>query len=235
MSPLAPAAVYYKLLGPAMTRAFRCLWMLEEIGANYELDQGFMPSSRKTTAQNPTGKVPILLEYASSSHADTSAVDAEPLFRLTESSAINTYLGQDTSLVPVDKHQRALYDATIAYLLTEVDAPLWLLAKHTTEPLTKRFGAMPECVAPSYSELARAHARLAPTLDPFLMGSQFTAADIVYSHCLEWQRSLDKSTLDGDYRNALMEYLAKCRERPAYQRANAIRRQSPPVTKSANL
>ena len=228
---MSPVAVHYKLLGPAMTRAFRCLWMLEEVGASYVIDQGFMPSSRRTTSQNPAGKVPVLLEYL-----DADSADAEPVFRLTESSAINTYLGQGSDLVPADKHDRALYDATIAYLIAEVDAPLWLLAKHTTEPLTKRFGAMPECVDPSYSELTRAHARLAPTLTPFLMGSQFTAADILYSHCLEWQRSLDKTTLDGDHRQTLMEYLAKCRERPAYQRANAIRRSPPPVTaKSAKL
>ncbi|GKY96006.1 hypothetical protein MPSEU_000561100 [Mayamaea pseudoterrestris] len=219
------STVYYKLLGPAYTRTFRCLWMLEEVGCKYEIDQAFRPSSRKVTAYNSAGKVPVLLEYS-------SQTDKEPSFCLTESTAINTYLGQGTNLVPTEKHERATYDATIAYLLSEVDAPIWFMAKHTLEPLKQFFGALPDCVEPCTKELTRAHARLVPTLSPYLLGSTFTAADILYCHCLEWQRSTNKELILDD---ALKNYMRQCRERPAYQRAHAIRKSSQQITPAANL
>ena len=49
----------YKLIGYPKTRAFRVLWMLEEIGADYEIDP-VMPRSEECKAFNPSGKVPVL-------------------------------------------------------------------------------------------------------------------------------------------------------------------------------
>ncbi|MFA9474938.1 MAG: glutathione S-transferase N-terminal domain-containing protein, partial [Filomicrobium sp.] len=49
----------YKLIGYPKTRAFRVLWMLEEIGAEYEIDP-VMPRSEECKAINPSGKVPVL-------------------------------------------------------------------------------------------------------------------------------------------------------------------------------
>jgi glutathione S-transferase len=146
-----------------------------------------------------------------------------PSFVLTESTAINTYLGQGTQLVPSDKHQRAHYDAMLSYLMSEVDAPLWLLAKHTGR-LSSHFGKTPEIVKPCHKELIRAHASLLPGLNPYVLGSQFTAADILYCHCLEWQKSIGDDALTLDDR--LVDYLKVCRERPAYQRAQAHRQSS---------
>ena len=49
----------YKLIGSPKTRAIRVLWMLEELGADYEIDPA-TPHSETVFAINPSGKVPAL-------------------------------------------------------------------------------------------------------------------------------------------------------------------------------
>ena len=53
-----------KLLGAAFTRTFRCMWMLEELGMEYEHIPA-MPMGRLARKYHKTGKVPVLLEYES--------------------------------------------------------------------------------------------------------------------------------------------------------------------------
>ncbi len=72
-----------KLYGTRRSRAFRCLWMLEECGVEYELVKTQFASadtqSQEFLALNPNGKVPVL-------------VDDEVV--LWESLAINCFLAQ---------------------------------------------------------------------------------------------------------------------------------------------
>jgi Glutathione S-transferase, N-terminal domain len=94
----AAASSSFKLIGAAWTRAFRCVWMLEELGIPYQILDNHDPGTESVKRYNPSGKVPVLLEYNNS-----GAKDAEPCFILTESTAINTYLGDcfpESGLVP---------------------------------------------------------------------------------------------------------------------------------------
>ena len=50
----------YKVIGFPKTRAFRVLWMLEELGLDYDVDP-VKPRSEEAKAYNPSGKVPVLL------------------------------------------------------------------------------------------------------------------------------------------------------------------------------
>ena len=51
----------YKVIGTPQTRAFRVIWMLEELELPYELVPA-PPRSEGVVAFNPSGKVPVLID-----------------------------------------------------------------------------------------------------------------------------------------------------------------------------
>jgi glutathione S-transferase len=214
-----------KLLGPAYTRTFRCLWMLEELGVPYLHVEEASPASRAVKEFQPSGKVPVLLDYSKGDNG-------EP-FVLTESVAINTYLAdchgaKDSSLglVPaVGTTERAFYDQTVCCILSELDAQaLWMVRKHNGE-LAKIFGAIPDIVPASQTQFHSINKLVAKQLQPYVLGSTFTAADILYVNCLDWAQMLGWNS-DNHWPNNIDAYLELCRQRPAYQRAQAMRVQS---------
>jgi glutathione S-transferase len=227
--------------------------MLEELGVPYHLHEEYLPGSRRARSFHPCAKVPILLEYntntnnsmalptatevppASSTTITTPLPSHPPDFSLYESVAINTYLGEacDSFLVPRDPHQRARYHQVCLYILCELDAQaLWMQTKH--ERLGHVYGHLPEMVAQARTHFAQHNALivqeyLLPTNDDnshlYLLGKDFTAADIVYGHCLDW--ALSAGWKESIHDNpTLMAYRARYQERPAYQRARAMRQAS---------
>ena len=61
-----------KVYGSAKSRAFRVLWMLEEVGEPYEhVDAA--PHSAEIVARNPSGKVPVL-EVEGTALTDSTAI-----------------------------------------------------------------------------------------------------------------------------------------------------------------
>ncbi len=161
----------YKVIGKLQSRAFRVMWMLEEINQPYETLKA-SPRSPEVLALNPSGKIPVLI--------DGDAV-------ISDSTAIITYL--------VDKHgaltypagtvDRAHQDALTHAILDELDAVLWTAARHSFSlPEDKR---VPEVKDSLKWEFARNLELLADRLTgPFLMGETMTIADIVCTHCLNW-------------------------------------------------
>jgi len=210
------------LLGPAWTRAFRCVWMLEEledVRDNYEVNAQALPVSRTVRQHVSTGKVPVLLEF------DNNSNDDEPSFVLSESSAINTYLcdqygGAKLNLIPpAGTRQRAKYDETVSCLTTELDSQgLWLHRKH--EAMAQNFGACPEAVVAARAQFDRINTHLAQQLDPYLLGAHFTAADVLYVHCLDWAKGIGWS---DQWPTNVEGYRQLCHQRPAYQRAKVQR------------
>ena len=55
---------------------------------------------------------------------------------------------------------------------------------------------------------------------PYLLGAKFTAADILYVHCLDWASSIGWKT--EQWPEHLAEYRAKCHERAAYQKVKGM-------------
>jgi glutathione S-transferase len=215
-------------MGPAWTRAFRCLWMLEELGVPYELIDA-QPVSRRVKKFNPSGKVPVLLEYDRSDSNGSNDKD-QPSLVLTESVAINTYLGDcydvhNLHLVPaVGTRERAIYDATVCSILSELDAQsLWIHRKH--EGMGQHFGYIPDAVAHAAQQFRRMNEQVAQQVvtsgGPYLLGANFTAADILYVHCLDWASSIGWKT--GQWPEHLAAYRAKCHERAAYQKVKGMR------------
>ena len=193
--------------------------MLEELGVPYENIQ-VMPVSRGVQKYNKTGKVPVLLEFDSVQQKD-------PSFVLYESVAINTYLGDkyggtNQGLVPpTGTRERATYDQTVCFILSEMDAQgLWIHRKHDTNAMAKFFGDIPEAVVAAQKQFDRINDELATQLNPYLLGKTFTAADILYVHCLDWAKSIG---WHGSWPENVEGYRQLCHDRPAYQKAKALR------------
>lgn len=206
-----------KLIGAASFRSFRCLWMLEEIGIPYEHVQA-MPQDEQVRKLNPLGKIPVLIDDG---------------FTMYESTAINTYLGdkyrdkiRNSSLVvpPVGTPARGFYEQTMSVLNAELDSQaLWIHRKH--EALGDFFTHIPDAVAHAkkyYSKVNRTLIQQLKKNGPYLLGNAFTACDIVYVHCLDWSASIG---WDAKYKEdpTIIDYLSKCKSRPAYVKVKAIR------------
>jgi glutathione S-transferase len=218
--------------------------MLEELGVPYELVESATPWSPAVKEHHRSGKVPVLLVG--------SAEEGEEPFVLTESLAINTFLGDQYLLRGGDSdyqektfarenagcdgpaltmpkfrtRDRARYNETICCILSELDSSLWIHQKHTDGNLSKYFGSVPDITAPCAANFHRVNALLASRCRPYLLGQNFTPADIAYVHCLDWARREEWDRSDKWPADALNEYLELCQRRPAYQRANRIRAES---------
>ena len=189
----------YKVLGIAQSRAFRVLWMLEEIGECYEHISA-KPGSSEILKFNVSGKVPVLL-------------DGKDV--LTDSSAIVSYLGDKHKKLSFQSGsiERAYQDSMVFRIIDEVDMILWLAARHSfILPEERRVNA----IKPSLKwEFERNIDRIMSEKESkFLMGDKFMLPDIILAHCGSWARSA-KFPLENRRFN---DYINLCYDRPAVRR-----------------
>ena len=192
----------YRVIGTAKSRAFRVMWMLEELGQPYKVEPA-MPQSDDIRRYNPLGKVPALV--------DGDAV-------LTDSVAIMTYLADKHGAMtaPAGTSARARQDAMTLWLVDEMDALLWTAAKHSFVLPEKL--RVPEVKATVKVEFARNAARLADMMQgDYLMGDTPSLPDILASHCLGWSMVAKFDPLP----EAIKPYTRRLRDRPAYKAAAA--------------
>lgn len=202
------------LIGSAQRfRSMRNVWMLEELAHKVTFEHiPARPASDEAKAHNPFGKIPVLLD------GDLTMYD---------SAAINTYLGDKYgALVPnPGTKARGKYEQLVHTLQCELDAQgLWVHRKH--DQLAHIFGANPEAVAQ-----AKRHARKVVAVvarecmpGPYLLGEDFSAADILFTHCLEWAHAIGWASWDTnehETQSHLTSYLERCKSRPAFQRTLA--------------
>ncbi|MEO0568197.1 MAG: glutathione S-transferase family protein [Pseudomonadota bacterium] len=183
----------YEVIGSRASRAFRVLWMLEELGVSYTHTPA-MPHSKNVTATNPSGKIPVLIE------GNTA---------FTDSVAIMTYLGDkyDALTFPAGSIQRARQDGLTCQINDEIDALLWMAAKHTFVLPEKQ--RQPEIKEPLKWEYKRSILRLSDKLEgPFLMGQKMTIPDLVLCHCLRWAE-MAKFPASGEKLQAYREALER--------------------------
>jgi glutathione S-transferase len=207
-----------KLYGYRNGRSLRALWTLEEVGAEYEYVEvnvmqgdGRKPSFLKI---NPGGKVPVLDDGGT---------------LITESAAICMHLAEkypaSRLLPPAGTAERTECYKWISFILTELDAPLWTIAKHRFAlPKERR---VPEAIETAAWEFGIAVRILALGLGnrPYLLGGSLTLADILAGHTLLWARSvrleLDPGSL-VDYLNALTTrdaFRALMKKHPSWERS----------------
>ena len=192
----------YTVVGATKSRAFRVMWMLEEMGIDYDHNPAG-PRSDDAKKFNPLGKIPAL-------------VDGDEV--LTDSMAIMTYLGDKHGQLtaPAGTPARARQDAMTFWLVDEFDAILWTAAKHSfVLPENQRVPAIKDALK---TEFARSAAVLSDRLTcPFLMGDQMTIPDILAVHCINWSIGAGFPRVD----DKLGAWAKEMRDRPAFNAAQA--------------
>lgn len=219
------AAGGLRLIGPTAFRTFRCVWMLEELGIAYDHDKTAAPWSDQAKQSHPMGKIPSLIVDRNGGNSSGESNQDSSSFTLYESAAINTYLcdEQNRFIPPPRTPERAIYDRTILFIMSELDSQsLWIHRKHAM--LHHVFGKSDVAVDAAKEQFRRANNCLVDQLNPYLLGDEFSAADVLYVHCLDWATTIGwTDTWDGSSGDKVDAYLRSCHDRPAYRRANKIR------------
>jgi glutathione S-transferase len=198
-----------KVYGSKNSRSMRPVWALEEASVQYDYQRISMMrgegQSPTLKAVNPAGKIPVL-------------VDGD--LTLTESMAQLFYIAEKfpaARLLPGDLAARAEIYRWAFFAVTEVEPHLWALAQHRFAlPEDKR---VPQLEPTTLWQLGRGFRVLEKMLSQrtFIAGDQFSLADIVTTHCFTWALSA-KVEVIGE---ASLAYLARMRQRSAYQAAAA--------------
>ena len=143
----------YTLIGNPKTRAGRVMWMLEELGVNYEINP-CNPHDPAVVAVNPTGKIPALID------GDLA---------INDSTAILLHLGDKHQKLtyPLGSPERAKMMSVIFFATDAIEQPLWTFAKHSFV-YPEEVRAL-EAVRPAARhEFGRAMAALARSLVSFI-------------------------------------------------------------------
>lgn len=191
------------VIGPKGGRTFRVIWGLEELECPYEHSVA-NPHSEDMYAVNPLGQAPVL--------KDGEAV-------LTDSLAILNYLADRVGRLtyPAGSVERARMDARINFVLTEMEAPIWLMARHGfVLPKDLR---VPGMRAVAEADFARAEKKFEKLIGEaaYFGGNEFSLADIFAADIARWARQA-KIELTSEVFSA---YFARIAERPAWKRAEA--------------
>lgn len=196
----------YKLIGSPKSRAGRVMWMLEELGAPYEVIDVY-PHSAEARAANPSGKVPALIDGG---------------LTVTDSTAILLYLADKHGKLtfPVGTPERARMMSMLFYAVDSAEQPLWTMAKHTfvlPEEVRNRDAVEPACRV----EWERAMATLAAMIGdgPFAMGETFTLVDVALGHIGGWGKMTGFPIPEG----ALTDYFTRVRSRPGWKAVTKAR------------
>ncbi|WP_275285919.1 glutathione S-transferase family protein [Halomonas elongata] len=167
-----------QLYGAPPTRALRVIWLLNELGLEYEvvpvdLLQG-EHLQRNFLDLNPAARVPVLVDGG---------------LVVTESSAIQLYLADkypQAGFIPETVEDRAQMYRWIFFLTTEIEQPLWRIARHTfLYPQEKR---LPQDVDLAREEGVAMVAVLERHMEgrEFLVGDRLSVADFNAAYTLDW-------------------------------------------------
>lgn len=199
-----------KLYYAPQTRATRPRWMLEEIGAPYELVRLQLSKGEHKQPEHlrvhPHGAVPAF---------------ADEHVTMFESAAICAYLADkfpDKQLAPAPgSAQRGPYYQWLFYSMATMEPPVLKVFLNTRMlPEEKRSSAIAEEGRAQWKDVARVIER-ALEGKTFLLGEPFTAADVMVGSILGWSGFM--GLLDGF--PDLQAYVGRLTSRPAFKRANA--------------
>jgi glutathione S-transferase len=204
--PVAGLRIY----GIARTRAFRALWMAEEVGLDYEHlpveigDAG--ARAPEFLAINPNGRLPVIVDDG---------------FVLFESLAITLYLAKKHSngkLYPGTLEAEARAWQWSFWAVAEVDRGVNIWSLHAVRlpaaerDAVKRDEALKVLVAP-FRVLDAAVAK-----QRYLLGDDFTVADLNVAAVISRAVDMDLSAVPN-----LKAWLMRCLERPAARKALALK------------
>jgi glutathione S-transferase len=205
------------LYGVAQSRASRNLWLLYEIGMEfqqvpviqaYRLPDPAAPDAPFNTASpaflkvNPQGQIP--------------AMDEDGLI-LTESLAICLHIARchGGELGPQGNAEAALAEQWALFAATALE-PAGIEVYYIYRDGTAETEVGKTAIATAATKLARPLERLALALtgQDWLMGSRFTVADIMVAECLRYA-AMHKPILEAY--PAVAAWLSRCQSRPAFK------------------
>jgi glutathione S-transferase len=175
-----------KLYEFGFTRSIRARWMLQELGVDFEPVSvnlfGGEASKPEFLKLNPAAKIPVL-------------VDGDLV--LTESAAIVLYLAEKhRRFLPTDPRGRAEVNRWLLFTVTELEQPLWRIAKNKNlYPPEQRLAADIPLASQDFrrmAEVAEKHMQERK----FVVGDDVTVADFVLAYTLDWANEvklLDRS------------------------------------------
>jgi glutathione S-transferase len=184
------------------TRSIRVRWTLQELGVPFEsVVVDIAKGEHKQAAflkVNPAGKLPAL-------------VDGDQV--LTESVAIVLYLAEkysDRGLLPRELGARAQCYRWLLFAATELEQPVWRIAKHTAiYPKDKRIAADVALAREEFEAMAA-------VLDEHMRGRKFVATDAVTVADFVTAYALDMASVAGllDRFAELRRYVGEMYARP---------------------
>ncbi len=198
--------------GVGTPRTLRVHWVLHELGLAYSTraiqSRTGETQTEEFTHLNRRQKIPVLQ-------------DSE--LTLTESAAIIAYLAEryahdDAQLIPASSSERAHCLEWCFFALSELDATtLYVLRRH--EGLPQIYGEAPMANAAARTYFRKQMRSVEHALADgraFLVGSQFSVADIMLCSCLTWASACGIPLAD-----TALAYSKQLTSRPAYRQANA--------------
>jgi len=184
------------------TRSLRVRWTLQELGVDFEAVTVDLVKGEHRRPEflriNPAGRVPVLV--------DGDAV-------VTESVAIVQYLAAkypEKALLPTDAHERAQLDRWMLFTVTELEQPLWRIARNTRLYTEDRRQPTDVTIArEEFGEMAGVLARHLRERE-FVTGNRVSVADFVVAYTLDWA---NESKLLGEH-PGLVTYMERMYARP---------------------
>ncbi len=206
-----------KIYGVARTRAFRALWIAEELSLPYEHVPVEIGDAGARTpdflALNPNGRLPVI---------------ADGDFVLPESLAITLYLAKKHAqgtgrgtLYPAALEAEARVWQWSFWAVAEVDRAVNIWSLHAVRlPAAERNAALREealkVLAAPFMVLDRALAQ-----SPYLVGTDFTVADLNVAAVISRAADMDLAAWPH-----LEDWLTRCLDRPAARKALALKAKS---------
>jgi glutathione S-transferase len=160
------------------TRSIRVRWLLQELEVDFESAIVNLPAGESRSPEflriNPAGKLPVLV--------DDDVV-------LTESVAIALYLAEKypaKGFMPTDPAQRAQLHRWLYFTVTELEQPLWRIARNSfVYPEEQRVAADIPNARREFVEMAAVLERHMQ-MRQFVVGERASVADIVLAYTLDW-------------------------------------------------
>jgi glutathione S-transferase len=185
------------------SRSTRVLWMLEEIGAPYELELLTWEDrdSDEHRKRHPLGRIPVIEEEGGF---------------VFESAAICLHLAdlhpEARLIAPIGSHERALQYQWSVFAMTELESPGGEVRANRE--------SNPEAAAAAGERWRTAATVVGDALggNDFIVGNRFSVADLLLGAVLSVGKRLELT----DGMPAVQAYIERLEQRPARERANAI-------------
>ena len=206
------------LHGSKTSRAFRAHWCLKELGLPYELNlisgRGGGTTTPEFLAINPKGQIPFLEDRATG-------------VSLGESGAVLLYLADRYStrscrLIPPSDDPVARYRhlSWCFYFVTELDRPIWaaITAMLSGGGAAAAAGGVGGAGLASYQrKVGVVEDELRRHGQPYILGAQFTVADILLCHTL-----MVGKLARFDIPPLCAAHMKTCQARPGFKAADSV-------------